>query len=229
MGRYALALVVALVCVTPALGSDIGRKHQIDTKISSLQERLAAQKQHERGPPRPGRRLHGTDPRAGGEGRRRLAPAADARGRSRPAPTAARRAQHALPAPDGQVRLPAGAVRNRCRQPEPATRRHLRVRPGLDARPRARRAFDPGCARPGPVHERDRRAGSAHRRAGAVREAAGPGCAHEDEEAAGDRPGRDGDHLRTHRTDARRQERAGRRGRRPVVDEAEQAHRPVAS
>lgn len=47
MGRITLALVVALVCVTPALGSDIGRKQQIDTKISSLQDRLAVQKQRE--------------------------------------------------------------------------------------------------------------------------------------------------------------------------------------
>jgi murein DD-endopeptidase MepM/ murein hydrolase activator NlpD len=47
MGRITLALVVALVCVAPALGSDIGRKHEIDTKISSLKDRLAAQKQHE--------------------------------------------------------------------------------------------------------------------------------------------------------------------------------------
>ena len=47
MRRIALALLVALVCVTPALGSDIGRKHQIDTKIASLQDKLAAQKQNE--------------------------------------------------------------------------------------------------------------------------------------------------------------------------------------
>jgi murein DD-endopeptidase MepM/ murein hydrolase activator NlpD len=47
MRRITLALVVALVCVTPALGSDIGRKHQIDTKIASLQDKLAAQRQHE--------------------------------------------------------------------------------------------------------------------------------------------------------------------------------------
>ena len=47
MGRIMLALVVGLVCVTPALGSDIGRKQQIDTKISSLKERLVAQKQQE--------------------------------------------------------------------------------------------------------------------------------------------------------------------------------------
>jgi murein DD-endopeptidase MepM/ murein hydrolase activator NlpD len=47
MGRITLALVVALVCVTPALGSDIGRKQQIDTKISSLKDRLTVQKQRE--------------------------------------------------------------------------------------------------------------------------------------------------------------------------------------
>ncbi len=47
MGRITLALAVALVCVTPALASDIGRKQQIDTKISSLQDRLAVQKQQE--------------------------------------------------------------------------------------------------------------------------------------------------------------------------------------
>jgi murein DD-endopeptidase MepM/ murein hydrolase activator NlpD len=47
MRRLTLALVVALVCVTPALGSDIGRKHQIDTKITSLQGTLASQKQRE--------------------------------------------------------------------------------------------------------------------------------------------------------------------------------------
>jgi murein DD-endopeptidase MepM/ murein hydrolase activator NlpD len=47
MRRITLALVVALFCVTPALGSDIGRKHQIDTRISSLKDRLAAQKERE--------------------------------------------------------------------------------------------------------------------------------------------------------------------------------------
>lgn len=47
MRRLTLALLVALVCVTPALGSDIGRKHQIDTKITSLQGTLASQKQRE--------------------------------------------------------------------------------------------------------------------------------------------------------------------------------------
>lgn len=47
MRRITLALVVALICVTPALGSDIRRKHQIDTQIASLQDKLAAQRQHE--------------------------------------------------------------------------------------------------------------------------------------------------------------------------------------
>jgi peptidoglycan hydrolase CwlO-like protein len=47
MGRIILALVIALVCISPALASDIGRKQQIDTKISTLQDRLSAQKQQE--------------------------------------------------------------------------------------------------------------------------------------------------------------------------------------
>jgi murein DD-endopeptidase MepM/ murein hydrolase activator NlpD len=45
--RVALALFLLLVVATPALGDDVGRKHQIDSKIASLQDRLAAQKQHE--------------------------------------------------------------------------------------------------------------------------------------------------------------------------------------
>jgi len=47
MRRITLVLAVALVCAAPALGSDIGRKHQIDTKIASLKDRLVAQKQRE--------------------------------------------------------------------------------------------------------------------------------------------------------------------------------------
>ena len=47
MGRFALALVVLLVVVTPAFGDDVTKKHQVDSKISSLQDRLAAQKQKE--------------------------------------------------------------------------------------------------------------------------------------------------------------------------------------
>ena len=46
--RVALALFLLLVVATPALGDDVGRKHEIDSKIASLQDRLAAQKQHER-------------------------------------------------------------------------------------------------------------------------------------------------------------------------------------
>jgi murein DD-endopeptidase MepM/ murein hydrolase activator NlpD len=47
MRRLTLAIIVLLVMVTPAFGDDITKKHQVDTKISSLQDRLATQKQHE--------------------------------------------------------------------------------------------------------------------------------------------------------------------------------------
>lgn len=47
MRRVALALLLLLAVATPALGDDAGRKHQIDSKIASLQDRLAAQKRHE--------------------------------------------------------------------------------------------------------------------------------------------------------------------------------------
>jgi murein DD-endopeptidase MepM/ murein hydrolase activator NlpD len=47
MRRLAFAFVVVLVLATPALGDDIGKKHQIDTKISSLQGHLAAQRKQE--------------------------------------------------------------------------------------------------------------------------------------------------------------------------------------
>ena len=47
MRRLTLALVVLLVVVTPAFGDDVTKKHQVDNKISGLQDRLAAQKQHE--------------------------------------------------------------------------------------------------------------------------------------------------------------------------------------
>jgi murein DD-endopeptidase MepM/ murein hydrolase activator NlpD len=46
--RLALAVVFVLVVASPALGDDVGRKHQIDTKIATLQDRLAAQKRSER-------------------------------------------------------------------------------------------------------------------------------------------------------------------------------------
>ncbi len=48
MRRLALALLVLLVLATPAFGDDVTKKHQVDSKISSLQDRLAAQKQKER-------------------------------------------------------------------------------------------------------------------------------------------------------------------------------------
>jgi murein DD-endopeptidase MepM/ murein hydrolase activator NlpD len=47
MRRLLLALVVLLAVATPAFGDDVTKKHQVDDKISSLQGRLAAQKQHE--------------------------------------------------------------------------------------------------------------------------------------------------------------------------------------
>jgi|SRR5581483_6927837 len=43
-----LASLALLVVATPAFGDDVTKKHQVDSKISSLQGRLAAQKQRER-------------------------------------------------------------------------------------------------------------------------------------------------------------------------------------
>jgi murein DD-endopeptidase MepM/ murein hydrolase activator NlpD len=48
MRRLALALLVVLVVATPAFGDDVAKKHQVDSQISSLQGKLAAQKQRER-------------------------------------------------------------------------------------------------------------------------------------------------------------------------------------
>ena len=47
MRGIVLAFAVLLVVATPALGDDAGKKKQIDSKISSLQGRLAAQKHRE--------------------------------------------------------------------------------------------------------------------------------------------------------------------------------------
>jgi murein DD-endopeptidase MepM/ murein hydrolase activator NlpD len=47
MRRLALALLVLLLVATPALGDDVTKKHQVDTQISSLQGKLAAQKARE--------------------------------------------------------------------------------------------------------------------------------------------------------------------------------------
>jgi murein DD-endopeptidase MepM/ murein hydrolase activator NlpD len=47
MRRLALAFLVVLVVATPAFGDDTTKKHQIDSQISSLQGKLAAQKQRE--------------------------------------------------------------------------------------------------------------------------------------------------------------------------------------
>lgn len=47
MRRLALALVLLLAVATPALGGDVGKKHQIDARIGSLQGKLDAQKKAE--------------------------------------------------------------------------------------------------------------------------------------------------------------------------------------
>jgi len=47
MRRLALALFLLLAVATPALGDDVGKKHQIDSKIATLQDTLSAQKQKE--------------------------------------------------------------------------------------------------------------------------------------------------------------------------------------
>ena len=227
MGRITLALVVALVCVTPALGSDIGRKQQIDTKISSLQDRLAAQKQQEQA--LRGEvdgytsRIRSLEARVGDVSLRLATLESDL--------SLHQRRLDALNALFGLQTKRLDFLKQQYATSvetlEPAARRHLRVRARVDARRRARRAFDPGRARPGAVPERDRRAGSADRGPGALREAPGHGCAREDEEAARDGPGRDGGHLRARRPDARREGRARRRGERSLDDEGAEAHRPV--
>ena len=48
MRRLALAAVLLLAVATPAFGDNVGRKHRIDSKISTLQDKLAAQKRSER-------------------------------------------------------------------------------------------------------------------------------------------------------------------------------------
>jgi murein DD-endopeptidase MepM/ murein hydrolase activator NlpD len=47
MRRLALALLVVLVVATPAFGDDVTKKHQIDSKLSSLQNKLDTQKKSE--------------------------------------------------------------------------------------------------------------------------------------------------------------------------------------
>jgi murein DD-endopeptidase MepM/ murein hydrolase activator NlpD len=48
MRRVALAFVLVLALASPALGDDVSKKHQVDSRISSLQGRLASQQAHER-------------------------------------------------------------------------------------------------------------------------------------------------------------------------------------
>jgi len=47
MRRLALALLVLLVVATPAFGDDVAKKQQIESQISSLEGKLAAQKARE--------------------------------------------------------------------------------------------------------------------------------------------------------------------------------------
>ena len=47
MRRVALALVLLLAVASPALGDDSSKKHQVDSRIASLQDKLDAQRKHE--------------------------------------------------------------------------------------------------------------------------------------------------------------------------------------
>ncbi len=47
MRRLALAVLAVLVLATPAFGDDVTKKHEIDSRLSSLQDKLAEQKRSE--------------------------------------------------------------------------------------------------------------------------------------------------------------------------------------
>src|SRR3954453_7712301 len=47
MRRLALAFVLLLAVASPALGDDSSKKHQVDSRIASLQDKLASQRQRE--------------------------------------------------------------------------------------------------------------------------------------------------------------------------------------
>jgi len=47
MRRLALALLLLLVAAAPALGDDVAKKHQVDSRIASLQDKLVVQRQRE--------------------------------------------------------------------------------------------------------------------------------------------------------------------------------------
>jgi murein DD-endopeptidase MepM/ murein hydrolase activator NlpD len=47
MRRLALALVLLLAVASPALGDDSSKKHQVDSRIASLQDKLASQRRRE--------------------------------------------------------------------------------------------------------------------------------------------------------------------------------------
>ncbi len=202
MRRITLALAVALICAAPALGSDIGRKHQIDTKIASLKDRLAAQKQREQ--------ALRTEV-AGYTSRIRSleAKVGDVSLRLSTLESDLSLHQGRLDALNALFTIQSRRFEFlRAQYVEAVKILNTRLVDIYESEPASTidlvlgRTVDPGCRRPGPVHERDRRAGSPHRRGGAVREVAGPGGAREDEETADDRSGRDGDHLCTHRPDS---------------------------
>src|SRR3954468_9588910 len=48
MRRLAFALFLMLAVATPALADDVGKKHEIDSKIASIQDKLAQQKRQEK-------------------------------------------------------------------------------------------------------------------------------------------------------------------------------------
>ena len=227
MGRITLALVVALVCVTPALGSDIGRKQQIDTKISSLQDRLAVQKQHEQSLRDEvagyTSRIRSLEARVGDVSLRLTTLESDL--------SLHQRRLDALNALFGlQTQRLEFLKQQYATSVETLNRRLVDIyesEPASTLEVVLGRKLDPGRPRPGAVPERDRRAGSADRGPGAVREAPGHRCTREDEKAARDRSRRDGSHLRAGRTDPRCERRARRRGERSRGDEGEQAHRPL--
>ena len=120
-------------------------------------------RRRETGAARRGGRLHEPDPRAGGEGRGRLAPPGDARGRPLTASASSRRPQRAVQAAVRQARVPSGPVRGRGAEPRPQARRHVRVRSAVLARRLPWRRERPGGARSGRVPDRHRRAGPPHR------------------------------------------------------------------
>ena len=167
----ARSAVCSLLCAvaTPALGDDIvAKKQQVDTQIDALQRPARRAAAERGGAAQPDRRRHLADPDARGAGRRRLAAALDARAGPRAAPRAAREAERSSSALQTK-RLDAAqaAVRGRGRRASTGASSTI-----YESRPSRRRStfvfgatLDRGRARQGRLHDADRRAGSADRRA----------------------------------------------------------------